>query len=112
MFSDECKVRWRNERRPGLQQAGRLCGLICSSYPPFTPDEGHASYAVSLWPAMGIPIDLDRVGHPRGVRYTMFDLVRDNILVAVNAERVSVGPLTDTGAPTESFTLPKEPKRE
>jgi hypothetical protein len=91
---------------PVFNQAGQLCGLICSSYPPFTPDEDHASYVVSLWPAMAIPIDLDRVGHPRGVRYAMFDLVRDNILVAKNSEHVTVGPLPEVGGPTISLHVP------
>jgi hypothetical protein len=91
---------------PVFNKTGQLCGLICSSYPPFTPDEDHASYVVSLWPAMAIPIDLNRVGHPRDVRYPMFDLVRDNILVAKNADRVTVGPLSEVGVPTVSLHIP------
>ncbi len=93
---------------PVFNDSGKLCGLVCSSYPPFMPDEDHASYAVSLWPAMGIPIDLNRVGHPPGVRYPLFDLVRDNILVAENADRVTVGPLEEPGAPTVSFRVPPD----
>lgn len=53
---------------------------------------------VSLWPAMAINIDLDRIGHPRGLRYPLFDLVRDNTLVARNTDRITVGEVhgTDT----------------
>jgi hypothetical protein len=91
---------------PVFNDSGKLCGLICSSYPPFTSDEEHASYAVSLWPAMAIPIDLDRVGHDRGVRYPVFDLIRDNILVTKNADLVEVGQLDESGTASISFTLP------
>ena len=60
---------------PLFNQAGSLCGLICSTYPAFSADEDHAWYAVSLWPAMATPIDLDRRGHPQGVWYRTFDLI-------------------------------------
>ena len=44
--------------------AGHLCGMICSALPPTSDDEEHVSYVVSVWPAMAIMIELDRVGHP------------------------------------------------
>jgi hypothetical protein len=76
---------------PVFNEAGRLCGLICSSYPPFSSDEDHASYAVLLWPVMILMIDMDRVGHPLGgAMYPLFDLVKENILVARNAHLVTV----------------------
>jgi Trypsin-like peptidase domain len=91
---------------PVFNKEGRLCGLICSSYPPFMPDEDHASYAVSLWPAMSIQMDVDRAGHPSGSVYPMFDLIHDNVLAAVNADRVTLGPLGDDNTRSVSLTLP------
>ena len=73
------------------------------STPPTADDEDHASYVVSLWPAMAIMIELDREGHPKGVRYPMFELVRDNMLVARNADRVSVGEAEGTDSPPISL---------
>jgi len=85
---------------------GHLCGVICSALPPATGDEEYASYVASLWPAMAIVIDLDRVRHPRGVRYPLIELVRDDTIAALNADRVTVGELPATGTPTISFTAP------
>jgi hypothetical protein len=73
---------------PVFNSSGDLCGLICSSLEPFTPEEEHASYAVSLWRAMGIPIDINRVAHPPGVSYPLFDLIAENILLVKNADRI------------------------
>ena len=88
---------------PVFNAAGHLCGMICSALPPTADDEDHASYVVSLWPAMAIMIELDREGHPKGVRYPMFELVRDNMLVARNADRVSVGEAEGTDSPPISL---------
>jgi hypothetical protein len=77
---------------PVFNEAGHLCGLICSSYPPFSTDEDHASYVVLLWPVMILMIDMNRVSHPRGgPMYPLFDLVKENILVTRNAHLVTVG---------------------
>jgi len=83
--------------------AGHLCGMICSALPPTSDDEEHVSYVVSVWPAMAIMIELDRVGHPKGLRYPMFELVRDNMLIARNADRVSIGKPEGTDAPPISL---------
>jgi len=52
---------------------------------------------------MAIMIELDREGHPKGVRSPMFELVRDNMLVARNADRVSVGEAEGTDSPPISL---------
>jgi hypothetical protein len=93
---------------PVFNSSHQLCGLVCAALPPLTPEDEHTSYAVALWPAMAIPIDLDRLGHPQGVRYLAIDLVRDNILVARNADRVSVGDLDPNGTATIAITIPEE----
>jgi len=76
---------------PVFNEAGRLCGLICSSYPPFSSEEDHASYAALLWPLMILMIDMDRVGHPvGGPMYPLFDLVKEDIIVTTNSHVVTV----------------------
>lgn len=60
---------------------------------------------VSLWPAMAIMVDLNRVGHPPGIRYPMFELVRDNILIAKNADRIVLGQPEGTDSPPIGLRL-------
>jgi hypothetical protein len=38
---------------------GRVCGVICSSLPPGDEAEEHCSYAATLWPLMGLPVDVN-----------------------------------------------------
>lgn len=92
---------------PVFNSLGHLCGLVCSTYPPYESGDEHASYVVLLWPAMGLPIDLNRVGHPQGVMYPMFDLVKDRFILAENAACVSVGPLPPEGIAPVQLHLPE-----
>lgn len=96
---------------PIFNDDGHLCGLICSSYPPFEPNEQHASFAVMLWPIMGMPIDLNREGYPPDTRYAVFDLVKAKMLVVADADRLTVGELPElpetAGARVELF-IPNE----
>lgn len=85
---------------------GHLCGIICSALPPAADDEEYASYVTSLWPAMAIVVDLDRVRQPPGVRYPLIELVRDNTIAALNVDRVTVGELPEAGTPTVAFRAP------
>lgn len=94
---------------PILNEAGHLCGLICSTYPPFQENEDHASYGVMLWPIMGMPIDLNRVGHPPDVRYPVFDLVKDKMLIVADADRLQVGQLPASGGASVELFVPDEP---
>ena len=58
-------------------------------------------------PAMVIPLDLDRAGHPAGVRYPLFDLVRDNFLVAKNSHLIEIGEPEGDGLARIGFRLPE-----
>jgi hypothetical protein len=42
---------------PVFNDSGKLCGIICSSIPPYLEEDDHISYASLIWPAMGIPIN-------------------------------------------------------
>ena len=78
----------------------------CSSLPPAAPDEEYASYAVLLWPAMAIMIDLDRAGSPPGTRYPLFELTKDDTIAARNIERVALGEAQGTDTPRISIRVP------
>jgi len=88
---------------PVFNEAGHLCGLICSSLPATNPGEEHASYAASLWAAMAIVIRLDRRGHPSGTRYPLLELARDGTLGAVNVDRITLDEWSGTDTPRISF---------
>lgn len=88
---------------PVFNESGLLCGLLCAGLPPSAPGEPFVSYAMSLWPAMAIPISLDRQGHPAGERYLAFDLVKERMIVAKNADRIVIGPLDETGTAAIGF---------
>ena len=74
---------------PVFNEAGELCGLICSSIPAVAPETRHTSYVTSLWPALGIPLDMDRVGKPSGY-YPAIELAQGGEIVARNWQRVGV----------------------
>ena len=38
-------------------RTGQICGVVCSSLPPNADDESHVSYASTLWPIVGTPLD-------------------------------------------------------
>ncbi len=43
---------------PIFNQKGYICGVICSSLPPFCDDEQHVSYGSLIWPSMGSSVDV------------------------------------------------------
>jgi hypothetical protein len=71
---------------------GKLCGIICSNLPPNTDGEDHVSYVTSLWPMMGIRIDLERSGHDRNIKYPMLELARDKFIHTDGWERIVLYP--------------------
>ena len=86
---------------PVFNDAGEVCGLICSSIPPVPPESTHTSYVTTLWPAMGAVLDLDRQGHEPS-SYPAIELARGGHIVARNWEHVEVG-FSETGACTVSL---------
>jgi len=89
---------------PVLNSAGQIVGLVCSTYPPTNTGEEDASYAVLLWPATAILIDLERPGQPPGF-YPLFDLFRDKS--AGYSDRLELTRLPDGGTRL-SLRIPNE----
>ncbi len=77
---------------PVFKDTGKLCGIICSNLPPSSDGEDHVSYVTSLWPLMGLKIDIDRKGHPKNIKYPMLELARDNFIHADGWERIILVP--------------------
>ena len=75
---------------PVFNDKGKLCGIICSNFPPIDDGEEHASYVTSLWPLMAIQIDIDRYGYPEGVRYPMLELAKDGFIHAEGWEKIAL----------------------
>jgi S1-C subfamily serine protease len=58
---------------PVFNESGELCGIICSAITP-TQGVAHIAYAASLWPILGIKIDLDMPGCTVKGPYGLFEL--------------------------------------
>jgi len=80
---------------PVFKDTGKLCGIICSNLPPSADGEDHVSYVTSLWPLMGMKIDIDRRGHPKSIKYPMLELARDKFIHADGWERIILVPDQD-----------------
>jgi Trypsin-like peptidase domain len=64
-----------------IDEAGRLCGLICASTQHKDPNAPPISYVASLWPMLKTVISGDRGDrYPRGVSYPAIDLALDGII--------------------------------
>lgn len=77
---------------PVFKDSGKLCGIICSNLPPSADGEEHVSYVTSLWPLMGLKIDIDRKGHPKSIKYPMLELARGKFIHADGWERIVLVP--------------------
>jgi Trypsin-like peptidase domain len=75
---------------PVFNDAGRLCGIICSSFEVGDDVDQEISYVSSLWPAMATSIAIDREGHPPGSEYPVLDLARTGAIHAVDHEAVEL----------------------
>jgi hypothetical protein len=94
---------------PVFNASGHLCGLVCAALPPTADHEEYVGYVVLLWPAMAIPIDVDREGHPRGVRYPLVELQSFGLMIQ-NADRLRIGPLEEARTPDVGFLVARDPQ--
>lgn len=75
---------------PLMNDNGHVCGIICSSLPSDDPNIEHACYAATLWPLMGLSIDISTSGDPQSRSYPLLDLARDKVIAALGWEQVLV----------------------
>ena len=90
---------------PVFSDRGRVCGIICSSLPPFRDDEEHVSYVATLWPAMAIPIYVDASGAGVDPPYPLLRLAQMGIVSAVGYENVAIGEALAPGVWKMSYTF-------
>jgi len=71
-----------------MNDNGDVCGIICSSLPSENLNTEHVCYAATLWPLMGLAIDISTNGEPQDSAYPFLDLARDNVITAIGWEQV------------------------
>ena len=88
---------------PVMNDSGHVCGIICSSLPSNDPNTEHTSYAATLWPLMGLAIDISASGEPQDRSHPFLDLARDKVIAAIGWEQVVVRETSTTGLYEVSF---------
>jgi hypothetical protein len=73
---------------PIINERGAICGIVCSGLKT-ADDEGHISYACSVWPIMGTSIAAGS-SCPPGTMVAFYKLFEEGKLQALNLGRVSV----------------------
>ena len=87
---------------PVFDEAGHVCGIVCSNLPPTHEHEDHASYASSLWMAMGILVNANWDRVPVGTYYTVYELAQAGVLTVTGLENIQV---IRTSAGSQSVAL-------
>ena len=88
---------------PLISDRGSVCGIICSSIPPHTDGEQHISYAATLWPLMGIQIDIDLQGNPCEKHYPLLELARQGVIRAAGWDRIQLDKIPGSDQCTIQF---------
>jgi hypothetical protein len=89
---------------PVFSDRGHVCGIICSSLPPYHEDEEHVSYVATLWPAMAIPVHVDLNGAEVDQAYPLLRLAQMGIIHAAGHENVAIGEALAPGLWKVSYT--------
>lgn len=76
---------------PVFNDQGHLCGVVCSSLPPFGEDEEHCSYVASLWPLMGLTVDFDITGAKTISSSPLIELAREGLIHVYGLQKILVG---------------------
>ena len=86
-----------------IDEAGRLCGLICASLQHNDPNAPPISYVASLWPMLRTVISVDRGDRfPRGISYPAIDLAIDGLIRVADLHE-----LDPAQFPDKQLTLPR-----
>lgn len=90
---------------PIFNDSGRLCGIVCYGMNQL---EGvfndHLSYGMSLWPLMGIIMNIGDRGESIDNAYPLLDLARRGIIHAEGWQRVTLHSISGSTFPTVSFS--------
>ncbi len=90
---------------PVVNEAGKLCGIICSNLPPMESEEEHTSYVSLLWPSMLTKIDLpfDGLIPP----YPALSLAENKIIDADGWKNIDICPNSFNGEWYTKITMQK-----
>ena len=79
---------------PVINEAGYVCGVICSSTTQFEDDPKYISYVSLIWPAMGINIDVAIEGG-KSEKRLIYELAKSGLIAtdnAINNLNIHIGP--------------------
>lgn len=79
---------------PVFNEAGHVCGVICSSTTQVEGDPGYISHVSLIWPAMGIQIEVAGEGGKSEMRF-VYELARNGLIATddtINDLRIHIGP--------------------
>jgi|GEM_PF-2940571 len=75
---------------PVFNEAGRLCGIVCSSLPAAEYGDNHSSYVTLLWPAANMDLEIPYESLLDSIPYKFLDLFKKDILDGYNVDKLVV----------------------
>jgi hypothetical protein len=75
---------------PIFNSDGELCGIISSAYEPYEEGEPWASFVSSLWPLMGLQLDIPIQGQDSQEPYVLAELAKARYIPTLNLNKVSI----------------------
>lgn len=91
-----------------LNERNEVCGVICGSLPPMSPEEEHASYASLLWPVVSLPVPhLWMKNADPNASYALWHYYHQTEIKPIGLERVTyANKLEQDGLITATYTDP------
>jgi hypothetical protein len=74
---------------PVFTQEGKVCGIVCSSFTGADPDDCPISFATTLWPMMGMEMDLPS-GNSRKLSVPLLTLAHTGYIKADGYQNISL----------------------
>jgi hypothetical protein len=75
---------------PVFNENGELCGIISSAYEPYEKGDQWASFVSSLWPLMGLQLDIPIQGNELMNAYLLADLANAKYIRTLNLDKVLI----------------------
>lgn len=104
-FRVNCKMPGGMSGGPIFNDSGRLCGIVCYGMNQLEGTfNDHLSYGMSLWPLMGIVMNIGDNGEIIDNAYPLLDLARRSIIHAEGWQRVTLHSIAGSTFPAVSFS--------
>jgi hypothetical protein len=70
---------------------GHVCGIVSSAMPPVRAEDEYLSYASLLWPALGIPVNMNWPSrYPNGEHYPVYEMAHAGFISTKGLEKVRI----------------------